>query len=43
MKNMKRILLVTTSLNIGGIQTAYVNMANALSRSYEVDCFVYNP
>ena len=43
MNHMKRILLVTTSLNIGGIQTAYVNMANALSRSYEVDCFVYHP
>ena len=39
---MKRILLVTTSLNIGGIQTAYINMANALSSSYEVDCFIYN-
>lgn len=43
MNDMKRILLVTTSLNIGGIQTAYINMANALSGSYEVDCFIYNP
>lgn len=40
---MKRILLVNESFKIGGIETALVNLANALQKHCEVDILVYHP
>ena len=40
---MKKILIVNKSFEVGGIQSSMVNMANELSRNYEVHLFVYNP
>ena len=40
---MKKILLVNKSFELGGIQSSMVNMANELSKYYEVHLFVYNP
>lgn len=40
---MKRILIVNKSFTLGGIQSSMVNMANELSRYYDVDLFIYNP
>ena len=40
---MKKILLVNKSFELGGIQSSMVNMANELSKHYEVHLFVYNP
>lgn len=40
---MKKILLVNKSLTIGGIQSSMINMANELSKYYEVHLFLYNP
>lgn len=40
---MKKILIVNKSFELGGIQTSMINMANALSRYYEVHLFIYNP
>ncbi len=39
----KRILLINSHFKIGGVETALVNMANELSKKYEVDLFIYNP
>ena len=40
---MKKILLVNKSFAVGGIQSSMINMANELSKYYEVDLFLYNP
>ncbi len=40
---MKKILIVSNSLTTGGIGTSLVNMANELSRYYQVDLFLYDP
>lgn len=40
---MKRILLVNESFKIGGIESAFVNLANALQKHCEVDVLVFNP
>ena len=40
---MKKIIIVNKSFVIGGIQTSMINMANALTKYYEVHLFVYNP
>lgn len=40
---MKRVLLVCDSFEMGGIQSALVNLANALVRVCEVDLFIYHP
>lgn len=40
---MKKILIVNKSFAIGGIQSSMINMANELSRYYEVHLFMYNP
>lgn len=40
---MKKILLVNKSFELGGIQSSMVNMANELSKYYEVYLFLYNP
>lgn len=42
MPNKKRILIVNLSLEVGGIQSAMINMANELSKTYDVDIFLYN-
>ena len=41
--DMKKILLVNKSFDLGGIQSSMINMANELSKYYEVHLFVYNP
>ncbi|MBO5892289.1 MAG: glycosyltransferase [Oscillospiraceae bacterium] len=40
---MKRILIVNKGFAIGGIETALVNMANALQKHYQVDLLVFDP
>ncbi len=40
---MKKILLVNKSFELGGIQSSMVNMANELSKLYDVHLFLYNP
>lgn len=40
---MKKILIVNKSFEVGGIQSSMINMANELSKYYEVDLFIYNP
>lgn len=40
---MKKVLLVNKSFTVGGIQSSMVNMANELSKYYEVHLFLYNP
>lgn len=40
---MKKILLVNKSFTVGGIQSSMINMANELSKYYEVHLFLYNP
>ena len=40
---MKKILIVNKSFALGGIQSSMINMANELSKLYQVDLFVYNP
>lgn len=40
---MKKILLVNKSFAVGGIQSSMINMANELSKYYEVHLFLYNP
>lgn len=40
---MKKILLINKSFAVGGIQSSMINMANELSRYYEVHLFLYNP
>lgn len=40
---MKKILIVNKSFDLGGIQSSMVNMANELSKYYEVHLFIYNP
>ena len=40
---MKKILLVNKSFAVGGIQSSMINMANELSKYYEVHLFIYNP
>lgn len=40
---MKKILIVSKGLATGGIETSLVNMANELSRFYQVDLFLYDP
>lgn len=40
---MKRIIIVNKSFQFGGIQTSMINMANELSKYYEVHLFIYNP
>ena len=40
---MKKIIIVNKSFVIGGIQTSMINMANALTKYYEVHLFLYNP
>ena len=39
----KRILIINSHFGIGGIETAMVNMANALCEEYDVDLFVFYP
>ena len=41
--NMKKIILVNKSFAGGGIQSSMINMANELSKYYEVHLFIYNP
>ena len=40
---MKKILIVNKSFDLGGIQSSMINMANELSKYYEVHLFIYNP
>ena len=40
---MKKILIVNKSFELGGIQSSMINMANALSKHYEVHLFLYAP
>ena len=40
---MKKILIVNKSFEVGGIQSALINMANELCEYYEVHLFIYNP
>ena len=40
---MKKILIVNKSFEVGGIQSSMINMANELSKYYEVHLFLYNP
>ena len=40
---MKKILVVNKGLAIGGIETALVNMVNALQKHYQVDLLVLDP
>lgn len=40
---MKKILIVNKSFETGGIQASMVNMANELSRYYQVDLLLYAP
>lgn len=40
---MKKILLVNKSFAVGGIQSSMINMANELSKYFEVHLFLYNP
>ena len=40
---MRKILLVNKTCDIGGIQSSMINMANELSKYYQVDLFLYNP
>ena len=40
---MKKVLLVNKSFAVGGIQSSMINMANELSKYYEVHLFLYNP
>ncbi len=42
-KSKKRILLINSHFKTGGVETALVNMANELSKKYDVDLFIYNP
>lgn len=42
-KPPKKILLINSHFNIGGIETALVGMANELCGSYQVDLLIYNP
>lgn len=39
----KRILIINSHFNIGGIETSMVNMANALCEEYDIDLFIYYP
>ena len=39
----KRILIINSNFEIGGIETSMINMANALCEHYEIDLFIYNP
>lgn len=39
----KKVLIVNKSFELGGIQSSMINMANELSRYYEVHLFIYNP
>lgn len=39
----KRILIVSKSFAIGGIESALVNLANELQNHYQVELFVYDP
>lgn len=39
----KRILIINSHFNIGGIETAMVNMANALCEDFDINLFVYYP
>ena len=39
----KRILIVSKAFDIGGIESALVNMANELQKYYQVELFVYDP
>ena len=39
----KRILIINSCFDIGGIETALVNMANELCAIYDVDLLVYKP
>ncbi len=44
MKDLKKkVLIINSHFNIGGIETAMVNMANALCEEYDVDLFIYYP
>lgn len=40
---MKKILIVSKALDIGGIESALINMANELQKHYQVDLLLYNP
>lgn len=40
---MKKILLVNNSFDVGGIQSSMINMANEISKYYDVHLFIYNP
>lgn len=40
---MKKVLLVNKSFAVGGIQSSMINMANEISKYYEVHLFLYNP
>lgn len=39
----KKILIVNKSFGLGGIQSSMVNMANMLSKDYDIDMFIYHP
>lgn len=43
MDNKKRILLINSSLDLGGIEVSIVNMANELCKEHSVDLFLYKP
>jgi glycosyltransferase involved in cell wall biosynthesis len=38
-----RILIVNKSFEVGGIESALINMANELQNYYDVDLLIYNP
>lgn len=40
---MKKILIVNKTFGTGGIQSSLINMANELSKEYEVHLLVYDP
>jgi len=42
-KAKKKILIINSHFEIGGIETSMVNMANALCEYYDIDLFVYYP
>lgn len=39
----KRILIVSKAFDIGGIESALINMANELRKYYQVELFVFDP
>ena len=40
---MKKVLIVNKSFETGGIQSSMINMANALTKEYDVHLFIYHP